>query len=282
MPAESIGLRAMTSLSVHEQLCRLSARMHQCVKVQRRFSSLSLCKSLKRCNSTVAFSQSSHRRSIHNAAQNQHQQTVHHMADESRPESNIDETIIIPRNMPRQSDDPNAEITIPHDLLPSPYFSQFNDTTSTTSTTRRKRVACAMSSGVDSSVAALLLKQANYDVIGVYMSNWNDTNDLDDDASATTNSSQSLKSQLTHTEGKQTMRRQNNASPTCLITERERLAVQQLCASEPLQIPFHECSFVREYWSDVFERMLNDYSTGIKTPNPDVWCNQSIKFDKLY
>lgn len=55
--------------------------------------------------------------------------------------------------------------------------------------------------------------------------------------------------------------------------------VSKVC--EHLQIPFTVVSFEKEYWTNVFEPMLEQYNSGIATPNPDISCNREIKFKAL-
>jgi tRNA-uridine 2-sulfurtransferase len=105
----------------------------------------------------------------------------------------------------------------------------------------KKRVILGMSGGVDSSVAAHLLKQQGYDVVGLFMKNWDETDSNGD----------------------------------CTATEDYR-DVQKVCAA--LDIPCYSIEFVEEYRDHVFSEFLKQYSTGL-TPNPDVLCNREIKFD---
>ncbi|CAH2278258.1 mitochondrial tRNA-specific 2-thiouridylase 1 isoform X1 [Pelobates cultripes] len=106
-----------------------------------------------------------------------------------------------------------------------------------------RRVVCAMSGGVDSSVAAFLLHRRGYDVIGVYMNNW-DVVDENGMCSA----------------------------------ERDCEDAYRVC--KKLDIPFHQVSYIKEYWHDVFSNFLNEYERG-RTPNPDILCNRHIKFNYL-
>eukprot|EP00966_Prymnesium_polylepis_P156579 3617752-Prymnesium_polylepis.1 len=110
-------------------------------------------------------------------------------------------------------------------------------------------VAVGVSGGVDSSVAALMLKRQGHDVIGVHMTNWDAREELRGDEGAS----------------------------SCI--EQERKDAQQVCLA--LGIGFHEVDFVREYWQLVFEPFLQGYRNGA-TPNPDVACNRHIKFDRFY
>ncbi|WP_017472661.1 tRNA 2-thiouridine(34) synthase MnmA [Amphibacillus jilinensis] len=102
------------------------------------------------------------------------------------------------------------------------------------------RVVVGMSGGVDSSVTALLLKQQGYDVIGIFMKNWDDTDD----------------------EG------------FCTATE-DYDDVVRVC--NQLNIPYFAVNFEKQYWDKVFTYFLDEYKAG-RTPNPDVMCNKEIKF----
>lgn len=101
-------------------------------------------------------------------------------------------------------------------------------------------VVVGMSGGVDSSVAAELLKEQGYNVIGLYMHNWEE-----DD--------------------------QNG-----ICTSAEDFAdVKRVCAS--IGIPYYSVNFAKEYMERVFKYFLEEYKKG-RTPNPDVLCNREIKF----
>ncbi|MCZ3622248.1 tRNA 2-thiouridine(34) synthase MnmA [Lactobacillus mulieris] len=102
------------------------------------------------------------------------------------------------------------------------------------------RVVVGMSGGVDSSVSALLLKEAGYDVIGVFMKNWDDTDD----------------------------------SGVCTATE-DYEDVKRV--ADKIGIPYYSINFEKEYWQRVFEYFLSEYKKG-RTPNPDIMCNTQIKF----
>ena len=101
------------------------------------------------------------------------------------------------------------------------------------------RTIVGMSGGVDSSVAAWLLRQSGEPVAGLFMQNWDE-------------------------EGDSGCRAEDD--------RRDALAV---CAK--LGMAFHARNFAREYWSGVFEHFLAEYRAG-RTPNPDVLCNREIKF----
>src|SRR5450631_4634024 len=99
-------------------------------------------------------------------------------------------------------------------------------------------VIVGMSGGVDSAVAALLLRDAGYSVQGLFMSNWED-----DDGYCTTAS--------------------------------DFQDARRVC--ESLGIALHRVSFAEQYRERVFSRFLREYAAG-RTPNPDVLCNREIKF----
>jgi len=102
------------------------------------------------------------------------------------------------------------------------------------------RIIAGMSGGVDSSVAALLLKQQGHDVRGLFMKNW-EADDGDEHCSAA----------------------------------QDLADAAQVCAR--LDIALHTVNFSRAYWDRVFEYFLAEYRAG-RTPNPDVMCNKEIKF----
>lgn len=103
-----------------------------------------------------------------------------------------------------------------------------------------KTVVVGMSGGVDSSVAALLLKRQGFNVIGLYMLNWEE----DDENGRCT-------------------------------AEEDYADVRRVCAK--LDIPYYTVNFAKEYLDRVFSYFLAEYKAG-RTPNPDVLCNREIKF----
>jgi len=106
-----------------------------------------------------------------------------------------------------------------------------------------KRVVVGLSGGVDSSVAAYLLKEQGYEVIGMFMRNWHDESvTLSDDCPWIDDSNDAL-----------------------LIAEQ-------------LNIPFQVIDLSKEYKEKIVDYMFNEYEAG-RTPNPDVLCNREIKFD---
>lgn len=104
-----------------------------------------------------------------------------------------------------------------------------------------KRVVLGMSGGVDSSVCALLLKQAGYDVIGIFMKNWDEKDE----------------------------------SGVCTATA-DYEDVRRV--ADQVGIPYYTVNFEKQYWDRVFSYFLSEYQRG-RTPNPDVMCNQQIKFN---
>ena len=103
-----------------------------------------------------------------------------------------------------------------------------------------ERVAVGMSGGVDSAVSALLLKEQGYDVCGIFMKNWDETDDMGECTAA-----------------------------------QDYDDVRAVC--DHIGIPYYTVNFTEEYWNRVFTYFLNEYKSG-RTPNPDVLCNREIKF----
>ncbi len=97
-----------------------------------------------------------------------------------------------------------------------------------------------MSGGVDSSVAALLLKEQGYDVIGLFMVNWEEEDENG-----------------------------------CCTAEQDYEDVRRV--SNKIGIPYYTVNFAKEYRERVFSHFLEEYERG-RTPNPDVLCNREIKF----
>jgi len=105
---------------------------------------------------------------------------------------------------------------------------------------KKETIVVGMSGGVDSSVVALLLKQQGYDVIGVYMNNWEETD------------------------------------PNGACTSADDYADVKRVAGA-LKIPYYSVNYAKEYMENVFKEFLAEYKAG-RTPNPDVLCNREIKF----
>ena len=106
-----------------------------------------------------------------------------------------------------------------------------------------KKVVVGLSGGVDSSVAAYLLKEQGYEVIGLFMKNWHDDS-------------------VTISEECPWLEDSNDA----------------LIVAEKLGIPFQTVDLSTEYKERIVDYMFNEYERG-RTPNPDVLCNREIKFD---
>lgn len=106
-----------------------------------------------------------------------------------------------------------------------------------------KRVVVGLSGGVDSSVAAHLLQEQGYDVVGIFMRNWHDE-------SVTI----------------------NNKCPWIDDSN------DAMLVAEHLGIPFHVLDLSKEYKQRIVDYMFREYQAG-RTPNPDVLCNREIKFD---
>ena len=104
----------------------------------------------------------------------------------------------------------------------------------------RKKIVIGMSGGVDSAVSALLLKQQGYDVIGLFMNNWEEKDE----------------------------------NGVCSATE-DYEDVKRVC--NKIGIPYYSVNFAKEYMDRVFSIFLSEYKKG-RTPNPDVLCNREIKF----
>ncbi|MDU3211958.1 tRNA 2-thiouridine(34) synthase MnmA [Anaerococcus sp.] len=102
------------------------------------------------------------------------------------------------------------------------------------------KVVVGISGGVDSSVAALLLKEEGYDVVGIFMKNWDDTDE--------------------------------NGACTAEEDFEDAVAI-----ANQIGIPYYSINFEKEYYDRVFTYFLDEYKKG-RTPNPDIMCNKEIKF----
>ncbi|GAB7056218.1 tRNA 2-thiouridine(34) synthase MnmA [Paenibacillus sp. YK5] len=109
--------------------------------------------------------------------------------------------------------------------------------------TKKARVVLGMSGGVDSSVSALLLKEQGYEVIGVFMKNWDDTDEFGH-----------------------------------CTAEEDAEDVRRVC--DQIGIPYYTVNFEKQYMDKVFTYFLDEYRKG-RTPNPDVMCNREIKFGEF-
>ena len=104
----------------------------------------------------------------------------------------------------------------------------------------KRKIAIGISGGVDSAVSAYLLKKQGYDVMGVFMKNWNEEDE----------------------------------NGVC-TADQDFEDVRRIC--DTIDIPYYSVNFAREYWEKVFSIFLEEYKAG-RTPNPDVLCNKEIKF----
>jgi tRNA-uridine 2-sulfurtransferase len=107
----------------------------------------------------------------------------------------------------------------------------------------KERIVVGLSGGVDSSVAAYLLKKEGYDVIGVFMINW----------------------------------KENTGTLTAHCSWEDDVIFAEMTAKK-LDIPFHVVDLSEHYRKRVVDYMFSEYEKG-RTPNPDVLCNREIKFD---
>ena len=113
------------------------------------------------------------------------------------------------------------------------------------------KVLLGLSGGVDSAVAAYLLKKQGYEVSGCFMRNWDALANNDYLGNPTLNNSQ---------------------------CPQEKDWDDAVLVAKMLDIPLLRIDFVKEYWDDVFSYLIREYECG-RTPNPDIFCNKYIKFD---
>lgn len=115
------------------------------------------------------------------------------------------------------------------------------------------KVLVGLSGGVDSAVAAYYLKEAGYDVTCAFMRNWDSLTNDDILGNPTIN------------------------DPVC---SQEQDYQDAKSVADRLGLELLRVDFIRDYWDEVFQRFLEDYRRG-RTPNPDILCNQYIKFDSF-
>jgi len=108
---------------------------------------------------------------------------------------------------------------------------------------QKKTVVVGMSGGVDSAVAAKILKDEGFNVIGLFMNNWEEKDERGE----------------------------------CTSTQ-DWKDVQTIC--QKIDIPCYSVNFAKEYFDGVFKHFLSEYKAG-RTPNPDVLCNREIKFNEF-
>jgi len=116
--------------------------------------------------------------------------------------------------------------------------------------TKKKKVVVGLSGGVDSAVSAYLLKEQGYEVIGLFMRNWDSAanNDI--------------------------LGNPNDPNDLC---PQEQDYQDALNIANHLNIPLHRHDFIEEYWNYVFSYFIDEYKKG-RTPNPDILCNKYVKF----
>ncbi len=117
-----------------------------------------------------------------------------------------------------------------------------------------KKVLVGLSGGVDSAIAAYLLKQQGYEVAGAFMRNWDSAANNDYLGNPTVNND---------------------------ICPQEEDYNDAKSVASALGIELLRIDFIKEYWDDVFTNFLSEYKLG-RTPNPDILCNKYIKFDAFF
>lgn len=115
----------------------------------------------------------------------------------------------------------------------------------------KKKILLGLSGGVDSAVAAYILKKQGYDVTCAFMRNWDSfaNNDI-----------------------------MGNPTIQDDVCPQEQDYQDAKAVADALELPLLRVDFVKEYWDDVFTTFLEEYKKG-RTPNPDILCNKYIKFD---
>ncbi|XP_023308115.2 mitochondrial tRNA-specific 2-thiouridylase 1 isoform X1 [Lucilia cuprina] len=107
-----------------------------------------------------------------------------------------------------------------------------------------RNIVIGISGGVDSAVSAFLLKERGFNVLGVFMKNWDEFDEMGQCSG-----------------------------------EQDLLDAEYTC--NKLNIELRQVNYVKDYWNSVFTSFLEDYQNGL-TPNPDILCNKHIKFDLFY
>lgn len=115
------------------------------------------------------------------------------------------------------------------------------------------KILVGLSGGVDSAIAAYLLKQQGHEVTCAFMRNWDSAANGDFEGNPTIN------------------------DPVC-SQETDYQDAQSV--ADKLGLPLLRVDFIKEYWDDVFQTFLNEYKKG-RTPNPDILCNRYIKFNEF-
>ena len=115
------------------------------------------------------------------------------------------------------------------------------------------KIMVGLSGGVDSAIAAYLLKKQGYDVTCAFMRNWDSLTNDDILGNPTLNED---------------------------VCTQEQDYNDALSVANSLDLPLLRVDFIEEYWKEVFQIFLDEYKKG-RTPNPDILCNKHIKFDSF-
>ena len=176
-------------------------------------------------------------------------------------------------------------------------------------------VAVAMSGGIDSSVAAMILKDQGYDCIGVFMRNWDSSDEVGEITCSINRDREHMREVCQRLDiPAYDVSHNHFREATFLFLERSfgvfflwswkkkppskdvtfvNISPKPLHSTFFLQISAHQVifyyvlwiypqvDFVKDYWNDVFVPFLDTYRSGSETPNPDVMCNRYIKFQKF-
>ena len=116
------------------------------------------------------------------------------------------------------------------------------------------KILVGLSGGVDSAIAAYLLKEQGHEVTCAFMRNWDSLTNSDIEGNPTLNED---------------------------MCTQEKDYQDALSVANKLDLPLLRIDFIEEYWEEVFETFLREYRKG-RTPNPDILCNKYIKFDHFY
>ncbi len=116
------------------------------------------------------------------------------------------------------------------------------------------KIMVGLSGGVDSAVAAYLLKEQGHQVAAAFMRNWDSA--VNDDI-------------------------KGNPTLNDEICPQEQDYLDAKAVAAKIGIPLYRIDFIREYWDEVFATFLEEYKKG-RTPNPDILCNKYIKFDAFF